>query len=111
MFTAISRFKLRPGLSREALLADIEKSIPVYKGRPGLVRKYICLNVDEGWGCGVYLWETRELAEAFFAFARPIIREQTGADPEITILETPVVVDNLAGTVEISGKTDVQKKN
>lgn len=101
MITAISKFKLRPGLSRSELLADIQHTIPVYKGRPGLVRKYICLNVDEGWGCGVYLWESREQAEQFFAFARAKIREQTGSEPEITLLDTPVIVDNLTGAVHI----------
>lgn len=100
MITAISRFQLRPGLSREEALAEIHETIPVYRGRDGLVRKYICLNFEERWGCGIYLWKTRAQAEAFFAFARAKIREQTGSEPEITLLETPVIVDNLAGTIE-----------
>jgi predicted RNase H-like nuclease len=102
MITAITRFKLRPGMSREEVIEDIQHSIPAYKGRAGLVRKYICIDHKEGWGCGVYLWETREQAEAFFTFAREMIRKQTGSEPEITLLETPVIVDNLTGEVTIA---------
>lgn len=102
MITAITRFRLRPGLTREQAIEEIKETIPMYMGRPGLVRKYICLNFEEGWGCGVYLWESRQQAEQFFAFARQKIREQTGSEPEISLLETPVIVDNLTGAVEIA---------
>lgn len=99
MVTGISRFKLRPGLTRAQALAEIHETIPVYKGRPNLVRKYICLDFDAGYGMGIYLWQDRESAEKFYAFARPMIRAQTGSDPEITILDTPVIVDNVSGEV------------
>lgn len=102
MITAISKFKLPPGLGHEALIDDIKHTIPMYRGRAGLVRKYICLNEAEGWGCGVYLWETRAQAEAFFAVAREMIRKQTGSEPEITLLDTPVIVDNLTGEVAVA---------
>lgn len=103
MITAISRFRLRDGLTPAQIMEDIKESIPAYKGRAGLVRKYICVNHEERWGCGIYLWETRAQAERFFEFARQKIREQTGADPEITLIDTPVIVDNALGTVEIAG--------
>jgi len=99
MITALSRFQLRPGLTREQAIAEIHETIPVYKGRAHLVRKYITLNFEEGYGIGIYLWNDRAAAEQFFAFARAKIREQTGSDPEITFLDTPVVVDNLTGEV------------
>jgi predicted RNase H-like nuclease len=102
VITAITRFKLRPGMSRAELIEDIRHSIPAYQGRPGLVRKYICVNQEEGWGCGVYLWETREQAEAFFTVAREMIRQQTGSEPEITLLDTPVIVDNVTGEVAVA---------
>lgn len=102
MITAISKFRLRPGLTRQTAIEEIKETIPVYQGRPGLVRKYICLDFDNGYGCGIYLWETRQQAEQFFTFARAKIREQTGSEPEITLLETPVIVDNLTGTIEIA---------
>lgn len=102
MITAVTKFRLPPGLSREAIIEHMQHTIPVYKGRPGLVRKYLCMKPEEGWGCGVYLWETREQAEAFFAVAREMIRKQTGSEPEITLLETPIVVDNVTGEVSVA---------
>ncbi len=102
MITAISKFKLPVGLDRAALIEDIKHSIPMYQGRAGLRRKYICINQQEGWGCGIYLWETRAQAEAFFAVAREMIRKQTGSEPEISLLDTPVIVDNVTGEVTVA---------
>ncbi|MCU0757839.1 MAG: hypothetical protein MUF07_01385 [Steroidobacteraceae bacterium] len=99
MITAISKFRLRPGLTRAQAIAEIHETVPVYKGRPGLVRKYIALDFEAGYGMGIYLWNERAAAEQFFQFARAKIREQTGSDPEITLLDTPVIVDNLTGEV------------
>lgn len=82
-------------------MKEINETIPVYKGRAGLIRKYICLNFEEQYGLGIYLWQDRALAEKFFAFARAKIREQTGSEPEITLLDTPVIVDNLTGEVSV----------
>ncbi len=101
MITAFSRFRLPPGLNREQILADIQHSLPMYKGRDGLIRKYICIDIEQGVGTGVYLWNDRAKAEAFFAIARAKIKEQTGSEPEISYMDTPVVVDNLTGEVAI----------
>jgi hypothetical protein len=102
LYVGISKYKLPPGLDRAAILADIQKTIPVYKGRDGLVRKYIAIDWDKREGQGIYLWNDRAKAEAFYAFARAKIREQTGSEPEITILEAPVIVDNVTGAIEIA---------
>lgn len=102
MYVGITKYRLPPRLDRAAVIADIRKTIPVYQGRDGLVRKYVAIDWDKREGVGVYLWETREQAEAFYAFARARIREQTGSEPEITLYEAPVIVDNLTGAVEIA---------
>jgi hypothetical protein len=102
MYVGISKFRLPPGLDRAAVLADIQKTIPVYQGRDGLVRKYIAIDWERREGQGIYLWDDRVKAETFYAFARAKIREQTGAEPEITILEAPVIVDNALGSVEVA---------
>ena len=41
MITAIVHWRADEGISREELLARFQKSIPVYKGREHLLRKYI----------------------------------------------------------------------
>lgn len=101
MTTVISRFELANGLDREETIEDIKKTIPVYQGQEGFVRKYICLDFDKGWGQGIYLWNDREKAEAFYDRVRQMITEQTGSEPQITFLDTYVIVDNQTGSVEI----------
>lgn len=97
MITAIVNWRVAPGTARKDLLERFKKSIPVYKGRPGLVRKYICFDVENNQGFGIYLWESREQAEAFYEMAKPIIRQETGFEPVVELYDTPIVVDNLTG--------------
>jgi hypothetical protein len=94
MITAIVRFELPPGTSLEAAKAMFEKSAPNYKGVQGLVRKYYLFG-DDGTGGGVYLWESREAADALYNDAwRKMISERFGNPPRISYYESPVIVDN-----------------
>jgi len=102
MYTAIVRFKLRPGITREQALEEIRHTIPIYRNQPALVRKQISLDLDGGEGCSVYLWRDRAAADAFYDMARPMLRKQTGAEPEIRIMETQVLVDNSTGEVTVA---------
>lgn len=105
MVTAIVRFKLRPGVDLAHAVAEIRAQLPMYQAQPALLRKQISLDPDRGEGTSVYLWKDRAAAETFFAAARPILREQTGAEPDITIMDTQVLVDNVSGDAIFS--TDV----
>lgn len=104
MITVFSKFQLRPGLTRDQAMEEIQETIDWYKGREGCVRKYICLDWEERYGFGVYLWESREQAEEFYARATAEIERQTGAKPEILYFDTPVIVDNSTGEVLIDGQ-------
>ena len=98
MITAIVRFTLPQGTSLDAAKAMFEKSAPNYKGAPGLVRKYYLFGEDRTGG-GVYLWESREAADRMYSDAwKKMIAERYGNSPQITYYETPVIVDNAAGT-------------
>lgn len=97
MITAIVNWRVAPGVDRPTLLERFKKSIPVYKNLPGLVRKYICFDIERSQGFGIYLWETREQAEAFYKMATPIIKQETGFEPTVNLYDTPIVVDNLTG--------------
>ena len=66
MITAIVRFRLPQGTTRDDAKAMFEKSAPNYRGIPGLVRKYY-LYGDDQTGGGVYLWSTRDAAERFYS--------------------------------------------
>src|SRR5256885_2369506 len=59
MITAIVRFRLPQGTTRDDVKAMFEKSAPNYRGIPGLVRKYY-LYGDDQTGGGVYLWSSRD---------------------------------------------------
>ena len=101
MLTAICSFPLRPDLSRERAICEMRETLPVYQGRAGLIRKYVCIDPEAGRGCGIYLWTDRPSADAYFAEALPFMRKQLGTDPEVAFFDTPMIVDNSTGEVHM----------
>ena len=66
----------------------------------GLLRKDY-LNGDEGTG-GVYLWESREAAEAWYTPELVAsLTERFGVEPRLTWYDTHVTVDNIAGETRL----------
>jgi hypothetical protein len=77
---------------------------PTYRdlAAKGLIRKDY-LNGDTGTG-GVYLWESRVAAEAWFTPEREaMLTEKFGAAPTLTWYDTHVTVDNLKGETRVNG--------
>ena len=77
---------------------------PTYRGLAGkgLISKHY-LNGDAGTG-GVYFWESREAAEAWFTADRVAqLTEKFGAEPKLTWYDNHVVVDNLKGETRLDG--------
>jgi hypothetical protein len=69
---------------------------PKYLDVPGLIRKYYLLSQDGSTVGGIYLWDSREEAEAMYTEEwRSFVREKYGTDPSVIYMDTPVVVDNL----------------
>ncbi|MDD9992948.1 MAG: YdhR family protein [Rhodospirillales bacterium] len=98
--TAIVRFALPEGKTRESVKAAFEASAPLYQGVQGLVRKYYLLSEDGRTGGGVYLFDSREDAERLYSEAwKAGIRERLGAEPSIEYFESPVIVDNEVGAI------------
>ena len=61
------------------------------------------MNVVSGAG-GVYLWENRAAAEAWFTAERvEILTENFGAKPTLTWYDTHVTVDNLTHETRVNG--------
>ena len=80
-------------------------SAPTYRdlGKKGLIRKDY-LNGDAGTG-GVYLWESRQAAEAWYTEERIAeLTERFGVRPRLTWYDTHVTVDNLKGETRVNGK-------
>jgi hypothetical protein len=94
-----------PKRSAEQATTGGTASAPTYRdlGRAGLIRKDY-LNGDTGTG-GVYLWESRTAAEAWFTEARMTwLTERFGVRPRLTWYDTHVTVDNSAGETRVDGK-------
>lgn len=98
MITAIVNFQLPADATLEQVTPLFEASVPRYQGAPGLVRKYYLFDPDTRVGGGVYLWESREAADAMYSPEwRASIAERYGLEPDIRYFESPVIVDNTLG--------------
>ena len=90
--------------TQEQAIAGGNSTAPTYLGlaEKGLIRKDY-LNGDTGTG-GIYLWESREAAEAWFTEERvQMLTEKFGAAPTLTWYDTHVTVDNLKEEVRVNG--------
>ena len=96
MITALVQFKLPQPITREKAQEIFQSTAPRYQSTPGLIRKYYVLSEDGGTAGGVYLWKSKQDAEALYTKEwASYIRDKYGADPSVTYFESPVVVDNL----------------
>ena len=70
-------------------------SAPIWREHPDLIRKNYLLDLESRRGGGVYLWRSREAAEEAHGPAfRARINAAFGAEPAISVFETPLIVDN-----------------
>lgn len=95
MITVINTIQLQKPITREEAQRLFLSTAPNYQSVPGLIRKVYTLSEDGNTVGGIYLWNSRAEAntmytESWIAF----VREKYGADPSLTYLESPVVVDN-----------------
>jgi hypothetical protein len=92
-----------PKPDKEAAIARATGSAKIYREVKGLISKQY-LNGEEGGG-GIYTFETREAAEAWFNDEWwGWIEERFGARPTLTMFDHYVTVDNIAGEVRVDGK-------
>lgn len=92
-----------PKRTEEQAIKGGTGSAPTYRAlaAKGLIRKDY-LNGDQGTG-GVYLWENRAAAEAWFTDARIAeLTERFGARPRLTWYDTHVTVDNIKGEARVN---------
>ncbi len=93
-----------PRRTEEQAIAGGTGSAPTYRNlaTKGLIRKDY-LNGDTGVG-GVYLWESRHAAEAWFTEAWIAeLAKRFGVRPRLTWYDTNVTVDNIAGETRVNG--------
>ncbi len=95
-----------PKRAEEQAVKGGASTAPIYRGlaSKGLIRKDY-LNGDAGTG-GVYLWDSRESAEAWFTEERVAeLTERFGARPRLTWYDSYVTVDNLKGETRVNGES------
>ena len=100
MITSITKFKLPSPVTKEEAKEIFLNTAPKYIGVSGLIRKcYVIFDSEDAVG-GIYLWESRKDAEAVYTDSwKDFVREKYDSEPEITYLETPVVVDNVSNEI------------
>jgi len=97
MITAIATFQLPSPITLDEARKIFLSTAPKYLGVTGLIRKYYMLSEDGSTVGGVYLWNSREEADAMYSESwRSFVREKYGTDPSVTYMDSPVVVDNLS---------------
>ncbi|WP_420132880.1 YdhR family protein [Rhodopseudomonas sp.] len=98
MITTIVQFALTKPISLEDAARLFKTSAPKYQKMPGLIRKYYIRSEDGRTAGGVYLWDSREAAEAVYSGEwRTRVAQLYGAEPLISWFDSPVIVDNAAG--------------
>ena len=96
MIIVIDTIRLPKPITRDEALGIFLSTAPKYQGVAGLVRKHYVLSADGGNVGGIYLWESRAEAEAMYTEGwSAFVKQKYGADPSVTYLDNPVVVDNL----------------
>ena len=97
MITAIATFQLPKPITLDEARKTFLSTAPKYQGVTGLIRKYYMLSQDGSTVGGVYLWNSREEADAMYTESwRSFVREKYGTDPSVTYMDSPVIVDNLS---------------
>ena len=85
----------QPAASAEDARAQAERSAPTFRNRPGLLSKHYLREPETGLGGGLYVWETRAAAEAYFTPEwRARMAATFGAEPQVRYFEGPLVVAN-----------------
>ncbi len=102
MITAIVEFPIPQPVSIEKARELFAATAPRYREVPGLVRKYYLRSDDGGTVGGVYLWKSRSDADRMYDGKwRSFIKERYGAEPTVKYFDSPVIVDNAAGVIEM----------
>ena len=100
MITTLVEFHLPAPISLEEATRRFEESAPKYRNLAGLIRKYYIRSQDGRVAGGIYLWESRPAAERVYDGEwRARVEQLYGAKPTITWFDSPVIVDNAAGTI------------
>jgi hypothetical protein len=95
MHTVMWTFNVPAGTSKAQLIETINGSAHTYEGIPGLIRKYYGIAPDGASLAGIYLWESRDAADAFYTSEwLAMVTKRWGSPPRRQDWETPMVVES-----------------
>jgi len=96
MITAIVTYKPDPSKTMEDVNNAFKNSIPLFSSVPGLKKKIYCFDEEAFQGTSVYLWESKEAAEACYGSTtfQEAFKKSFGAVPEITFIPALQIVEN-----------------
>jgi hypothetical protein len=103
MIVAIVTFSLPQPTTLAEITKTFQATAPKYRGIPGLLRKNYFVSEDGARAGGIYVWESRADAERVYtAEWRAFVEGKYGTPPTIEYLNSPVMVDNSAGTISVA---------
>lgn len=100
MYCVIWTYAVPPSLDETVVRRQFAAVADRYIGIPGLIRKYFGFSADARSVVGVYLWTSKEAADAFYSpdwIAG--VTERWGAAPERADWIVPVVAESAEGRV------------
>lgn len=100
MYCVLWTYAVPPALSEEVIRRQFVAVADRYLGVPGLIRKYFGFTEDAKCVIGIYLWESRDAADAFYSPAWMTgVTERWGAAPTKTEWIVPVVAESVDGRI------------
>lgn len=95
MHTVMWTFKVPAGPSKVQLIDTINATAHTYEGIPGLIRKYYGIAPDGASLVGIYLWDSKTAADAFYSPEWvAMVTKRWAAPPLRQDWETPMVVES-----------------
>jgi heme-degrading monooxygenase HmoA len=94
MIIAHVRFPV-PAIDRAEFEQKLQASVVKYEKLDGLIRKYYIMTEDGKTAGGIYLWESKAKAEAWYnADWHKNMTAAWGQPPMLEYLDCPIVVDS-----------------
>ena len=100
MYCVVWTYKMPPGYSAGQIEELFARTADIYIGVPGLVRKYFGHSDDRLSVVGIYLWESKAQADAFYSPEWTAgVTSRWGSMPAKTEWQIPQVVESAEGRV------------
>jgi hypothetical protein len=100
MYCVLWTYAVPPHLNESAIRELFAGVADNYLGVPGLIRKYFGFTEDATGVIGIYLWETKDAADAFYSEEWMAgVTERWGAAPVKQEWIVPVVAETADGRV------------